>query len=136
MSDAAIEAFLSGDGFAVAGASNDRRKYGNKVLRCYWQAGRSAFPVNPAQRTIEDAPCFASVSAISAPLHGVSLITPPERSFEVIADAARAGVRHAWFQPGAESDAAIALATEHGMSVIARGPCVLVVLGYDDRRVR
>jgi predicted CoA-binding protein len=53
-------------------------------------------------------------------------------SEQVIADAARAGVRHVWFQPGAESDAALALAREHGMNIIAGGACLLVVLGYRD----
>jgi hypothetical protein len=33
-------------------------------------------------------------------------------------------------QPGAESAAAIDLAEELGVSVIAGGPCLLVVLGY------
>ncbi|NTW85299.1 MAG: CoA-binding protein, partial [Holophagaceae bacterium] len=34
-----IQAFLASDSFAVVGASVDRSKYGNKVLRCYQQHG-------------------------------------------------------------------------------------------------
>jgi hypothetical protein len=33
-------------------------------------------------------------------------------------------------QPGAESDAAIREAEGFGMTVIAGGPCLLVVMGY------
>jgi len=33
----AIETFLKAEAFGVVGASEDRSKYGNKVLRCYLQ---------------------------------------------------------------------------------------------------
>ena len=129
---AAIDAFLAGTTFAVAGASNDRNKYGNKVLRCYWQAGRKAHPINPNRDTIEGARCFPSTTALAAtePIDGLSLITQPAISTRVIEDAAEAGVRHVWFQPGAESEEALATAERHGMSVVAHGPCLLVVLGF------
>ena len=39
-----IEAFLEGAAFAVVGASANRDKYGNKILRCYLQHGRQAIP--------------------------------------------------------------------------------------------
>ena len=45
-------------------------------------------------------------------------------------EAAAAGVRHLWMQPGAESPEAVARAEELGLSVIAGGPCLLVVLGF------
>lgn len=126
-----VERFLGGEGFAVAGASNDRRKFGNKVLRCYWQDGRAAYPVNPTCEQIEGAPSFATVDSIVEPVHGLSVITPPSISASVVRDAVRAGIRHVWFQPGAESDEALALAREANMTVIAGGPCLLVVLGFD-----
>ncbi len=42
-----IEQFLGGKHFAVVGASQDRSKYGNKVLRVYQQNDRNVVPVNP-----------------------------------------------------------------------------------------
>ena len=48
-----IGAFLAGDTFAVVGASTNRQKYGNKVLRCYLQNDRSAYPINPRADEIE-----------------------------------------------------------------------------------
>jgi predicted CoA-binding protein len=50
----------------------------------------------------------------------------------VVQEAAAAGVTHIWMQPGAESNQAIRTAEALGMSVIANGPCLLVVLGYRD----
>ena len=42
-----INQFLSAAAFGVAGASSNRQKYGNRVLRCYLQNGKRAVPVNP-----------------------------------------------------------------------------------------
>lgn len=127
-SRALIDAFFQGSPFAVAGASNDRRKYGNKVLRCYWEHGLAAYPVNDKRQTVEGKPCFARLQDVPGPVHGVSLITQPEVSEGIVEQAAALGIRHLWFQPGAESPAALAAARRHGMAVIAGGPCVLVVL--------
>jgi hypothetical protein len=38
--DEQIAEFLAAPAFGVAGASKNRDKYGNKVLRCYLQNGR------------------------------------------------------------------------------------------------
>src|ERR1043165_3649266 len=51
--DSSIEAFLAGKTFAVAGASSDRAKFGNKVLRCYQQAGRKVYAIHPRETLIE-----------------------------------------------------------------------------------
>jgi predicted CoA-binding protein len=125
-----IQAFLAGRVFAVTGASRDRSKYGNKVLRCYLQHGLSAYPVNPHETAIEGVACARDLASLPERVHGLSIITPPEITERLIDEAAAAGIRHVWMQPGAESDAAVELARSHGMNVIANGPCLLVVLGY------
>jgi predicted CoA-binding protein len=125
-----IREFLSGDSFAVAGASRDRSKYGNKVLRCYLQHGLDVHPVNPRETEIEGVACFSDLASLPAPVHGLSIVTPPETTEQLIEDAAAAGIGHVWMQPGAESEHAVERARELGMNVIANGPCVLVSLGY------
>ena len=42
-----IQQFLASPAFGVVGASTNRHKFGNKVLRCYLQHDRKAVPVNP-----------------------------------------------------------------------------------------
>jgi len=129
---AAIADFLSGTTFAVVGASTDREKYGNKVLRCYVQNGREAFPVNPRDGVIEGLRAYPDLASLPGPVHGASIITPPEVTEEIVEEAAAAGVKRLWMQPGAESDAAVARARELGLSVIAGGPCLLVALRYKE----
>lgn len=125
-----IEAFLAGSPFAVVGASTNRDKYGNKVLRCYMQNDLAVFPINPRADEIEGLPCYADLASAPEKIHGLSIITPPAITEKVIDEAATLGIKHIWMQPGAESDTAIEKAEAHGMNVIASGPCLLVVLGY------
>jgi len=127
-----ITAFLEAGPFAVVGASVDRSKYGNKVLRCYQQHGRVVFPINARADEVEGLKAFPSLAALPVPVKAISVITPPAITEQVVRDAASAGVTHIWMQPGAESNAAIREAAAAGMAVIAGGPCLLVVLGYHE----
>ncbi len=130
--DERIAAFLASPAFAVVGASTDRTKYGNKVLRCYQQHGRKVFPVNPKAPEVEGLPAWPSLAKLPERVAAISVITPPAATEQVVRDAHAAGVKHVWMQPGAESDAAVRTAESLGMNVIAGGPCVLVVMGYHD----
>lgn len=131
MSDS-IRAFLAQTRFAVVGASSDRAKFGNKVLRCYLQNGRDAVPVHPKEPEVEGRAAFRSLAEIPGGVGAVSVITPPPVTEKVVEEAGRLGIRHLWMQPGAESDAAVRRARELGIDVIHGGPCVLVVLGFRD----
>ncbi len=128
-----IADFLAGTTFAVTGASRDRSKYGNKVLRCYQQHGLEVAGVNPRETEVEGAPCARDLSSLPWVPHGVSLVTPPVLAEGFVEEAARLGIRHLWFQPGADSPAALERARELGLAVIAGGPCLLVELGFRDR---
>jgi predicted CoA-binding protein len=127
-----IQAFLASPSFAVVGASVDRSKYGNKVLRCYQQHGREVYPINARADQVEGLKAYPSLAALPVKVKAISVITPPAITEQVVRDAAAAGVTHIWMQPGAESEAAIHEAESLGISVIAGGPCLLVVMGYRD----
>ena len=127
-----ITAFLDAGPFAVVGASVDRSKYGNKVLRCYQQHGREVYPINARATEVEGLKAYPSLAALPVPVKVISVITPPAITEQVVQEAATAGVTHIWMQPGAESDEAIRSAEALGMAVIAGGPCLLVVLGYHE----
>jgi len=122
--------FLSAKAFGVAGASTNREKYGNKVLRCYLQHDRKAIPVNPRGKIIEGIPCVASVNELPAEVGALSIITPPKITERIVEEAIACGIGNLWMQPGAESPRAVALAQEAGINVIADGSCLLVVLGF------
>ncbi|KAG0300044.1 hypothetical protein BGZ98_009539 [Dissophora globulifera] len=114
--------------FAVVGASNNRTKFGNKVLCWYVDHGYTAVPVNPKEDTIESLACVKSLSSLPgtpAEYH-VSIITPPAITKSVLEDAHKSGIKFVWMQPDVDSPDALAYAKEVGIRVIAGGPCVLV----------
>ena len=127
-----IDRFLSAEAFGVAGASINRQKYGNKVLRCYLQHGRRAIPVNPNEAEIEGVACVKAIGDLPPEVKSLSMITPPAVTEQIVPLAIAHGIENIWMQPGAESPAAVALCREKGVNVIADGSCLLVVLGYHD----
>lgn len=123
-----IEQFLAAKKFAVVGASVDRSKYGNRVLRCYQANGLDVVPVNPKENVIEGLACVASVAQLADDVESLSIITPPPVTEQVVEQAIAKGIKNIWMQPGAESPAAVARCRENGINVIADGSCLLVVL--------
>jgi len=121
-----IADFLSQGPYAVAGASGDRAKFGNKVLRAYQSKGWKVYPINPRETEIEGLTAYPDLKSLPEIPRGVSIITPPAITERIVAEAADAGARFVWMQPGAESPEAIRIARERGLDVIADGSCILV----------
>lgn len=127
-----ISRFLAAGPFAVVGASPDRAKYGNKVLRCYQQHGLEVYPIHPREAEVEGLKAYPSLSDLPLKVGAVSIITPPPVTLKVVEEAARLGITQLWMQPGAEGPESLARAKALGLEVIAGGPCLLVVLGYHE----
>lgn len=127
-----INQFLTAGAFGVVGASSNRQKFGNRVLRCYIQNGKRAIPVNPHETEIEGLACVKSVEELPPEVKSISVITPPAVTEQIVPLAIAHGIENIWMQPGAESAAAVALCRAKGVNVISDGSCLLVVLGYHD----
>ena len=127
-----IKRFLSAGAFGVVGASSNRQKFGNRVLRCYLQNGKRAIPVNPNEAQIEGVACVKSVVELPPEAKSISMITPPAVTEQLVPRAIAHGIENIWMQPGAESPSAVAFCREKGINCIADGSCLLVVLGFHD----
>ncbi len=124
-----INEFFSAPAFGVVGASNNRDKYGNKVLRCYLQHQKTVYPINPNADEVEGVKCLQSINDLPKEVTSISIITPPNITEQAVDQALSKGIKNIWMQPGAESAAAIKRCQEAGANVIAGGPCILVELG-------
>jgi predicted CoA-binding protein len=127
-----FEQFFSSQAYAVVGASVNREKYGNKVLRSYLQNNLKVFPIHPIQDEIEGLKVFHELKDLPPEVKSISVITSPSVSEKIVEAAALCGIQNIWMQPGAESPIAIQRAKELGLNVIAQGPCILVYLGFHD----
>lgn len=127
----AINSFLSGKRFAVAGASSSREKYGNKVFVALVHSGRETYPLNPTADQIEGHPAFARIADLPEVPDSLSIVTPPQVTLQVVLEAIDAGVQNIWMQPGAENEDASAAARAAGINVVDDGSCVLVMLARE-----
>ncbi|KTC87536.1 CoA-binding protein [Legionella drozanskii] len=125
-----IERFFTSSAYAVIGASTNREKFGNKVLRCYLQHYKTVYPVNPKEGFIEGLVCINNIVDLPETVASISIITPPAITEKVVEQAIKKGIKNIWMQPGAESDTAIQNCLKNHVNVIAKGPCILVELGF------
>ncbi|WP_131782918.1 CoA-binding protein [Legionella gresilensis] len=127
-----IDLFLQSKAYGVVGASSNRTKYGNKVLRCYMQHNLQVYPINPRESIVEGLSTVASVADLPASVESISIITPPTVTDKVVEEALEVGIKNIWMQPGAESSYSIDRCEKAGVNIIAGGACILVVLGFND----
>ncbi len=125
-----IKDFFASPAFAVVGASSRREKFGNKVLRCYIQNNLIVTPVNPVEKIIEGLACVSDVILLPENVKSISIITNPNVTTKVVANAINHGIKNIWMQPGAASEDAVQMCIANGINVIANGPCILVELGF------
>ena len=92
------------------------------------------YPVNAKEDSIEGICNIRSLADLPAGVHGATIVTPPNISEQAVILLAAKGVRHVWFQPGADSPKAIKIAKEHGMAVLSGGVCILVELRAGSQR--
>ncbi|MFH0865744.1 MAG: CoA-binding protein [Bacteroidota bacterium] len=73
-----IEEFLQNKEIAVIGASSDRKKFGNVILRFFKDRGFIFFPVNPGVKEIEDIKCFPDTKSLPHTVKDVVFTSKPE----------------------------------------------------------
>jgi predicted CoA-binding protein len=112
---------------AVVGASPDRRKFGNKALRAFRDAGYRVVPINPHHTDVEGERAYASVLDYADPIDMATVYVPPEIGEQVLDSLAQKGISEVWLNPGAESPAVIARARALGLRPIQA--CSIIGIG-------
>src|SRR3990167_2226279 len=114
-----IKTFFTSKAYAVVGASTNRAKFGNKVLRCYLQHNKKIYPVNPHEKTIEGISCIHSLMNLPEDVKSISIVTQPMVTEQIVDEAIAKGIENIWMQPGAENQSAIEKCQQHNINVIA-----------------
>ena len=114
---------------AIIGASNDRRKFGNKALRAFRRQGYTVVPVNPHEETIEGERAYRTVLDYPGTIDEASLYLHPEVGLTVIDDLAEKKIPAVWLNPGADDPEVIRRARELGVRPIVA--CSILGVGED-----
>ncbi|MBO9541231.1 CoA-binding protein [bacterium] len=127
MSDA-IDTMVNERQWAVIGASNAHHKFGRRIFDHLKALGYQVYAVNPNEPNgLDDgSPTYPSVKDLPIVPSVVDVVVPPRFARQVIDDCLEVGVKHVWFQPGAEEMEAIRYAEGRGMTVLWGGPCALI----------
>jgi predicted CoA-binding protein len=114
---------------AVIGASNNRRKFGNRAVRAFTRQGYTVVPIHPHEREVEGLKAYGSVLDVPGPIDMASFYVPPSIGEQVIEEVARKGIAEVWLNPGAESDALVARA--RALSIQPIVACSIIAIGQD-----
>lgn len=112
---------------AIIGASNNRRKFGNKALRAFEHQGYSVIPINPNETEVEGHKTYPSVLDVPGQVDIATVYVPPRYGVRVVEELARKGVGEVWLNPGADADEVVARARELGLKVIQA--CSIIGIG-------
>ncbi|KIW91482.1 uncharacterized protein Z519_07448 [Cladophialophora bantiana CBS 173.52] len=138
--EAAAKRFFSSQYFAVVGASQDKSKFGYRILAWYHVHSLPVTPINPTRQSISlPSKTYNTVPTVSALPHpsqtALSFLTPPAVTRKVLEEAKTAGVKAVWLQPGSFEDEDLTYAKQNFESAVGgfedgtvggEGWCVLV----------
>ena len=102
------ELFISSRVIALVGASNDKEKDSNKVMRFLQRAGYKVIPVNPKciNNFIHGEKVYGSLTDIEQIVDIVDVFRPSEEAEEIANQTIKIGANALWLQLNIKSDKA------------------------------
>ena len=88
---------------ALVGASNDPKKYGNKILLDLISKGYNVAPINNQVEMISGIKSYKNVMDLETSPSIINFVVPPKIGFEITKELVENNYDNFWYQPGAES---------------------------------
>jgi hypothetical protein len=127
------EELMSRPTVAVIGASSDRRKFGNKAVRAFKNAGYDVFPINLKASEIEGFKTYRTIDDVPLTrLDTVTIYVPPAVVLEVLDQVARKETGEVWLNPGTATKEVVAKAEALGLNAIQA--CSILGVGEHPER--
>ena len=120
-----IGEFMAQKTFAVVGATDNPKKYGNQIFKNLKSRGYEVYPVNPKLKELDGVKCYPSLVDIPVKVNVVDFVVPPQVTEVILKDCRQLGLKRIWLQPGSESKAAIDYCRENNLKVV-HDVCVML----------
>ena len=88
---------------ALVGASNDPKKYGNKILLDLVSKGYNVAPINNKEKMISSNKSYMNVLDLEVTPSIINFVVPPKIGFKITKELVENNYDNFWYQPGAES---------------------------------
>ena len=111
---------------ALIGASNDKNKYGNKILLDLLAKNYNVVPINHKEGSIAGLKAYSKVQDLPSRPSIINFVVPPEVGLNITKELVEEGYNHFWYQPGAESENLSNLLTQEDKDFID-DKCIMVV---------
>ena len=110
---------------ALVGASNDPKKYGNKILLDLVSKGYNVVPINITEDTIAGIKTYKNVLDLKESPSIINFVVPPKIGFEITKELVENNYDNFWYQPGAESKEIASYLIENSKNFID-DKCIMV----------
>ncbi len=88
---------------ALIGASNDPKKYGNKILLDLVSKGYNVVPINNKEGRIAGIKSYKNVMYLNDAPSIINFVVPPKIGLKITKELIENNFDNFWYQPGAES---------------------------------
>lgn len=120
-----IEDFYRQGPVAIVGVSRNKKKFGRTVYAELKKKGIAVLPVNPNTDTIDGDKCYKDVASLPEDVKAMVVITPKNKTEEIVKQAGNKGIKHLWIQQMSDTPEALEIARQQGMNLI-HGRCIMM----------
>lgn len=110
---------------ALVWATNNKEKYGNKILHNLLSKWHLIFPVNNKEDFIETLKSYKNLWEIKNKIDIVNIVTPPKITLEILKDALELNLKKVWIQPWASDEEVINFLKGNDFDYIADS-CIMI----------
>lgn len=120
-----INSIVNSKNIALAGISEDTKKFGNTLYKELTSKGYNIFPIHPAKAEINGIKCYPNLHEIKDKIEALLICVKPDKALDLIKQAKEANISNIWLQNGAGSPEVIKLAKELNLNIVANR-CILM----------
>ncbi|MBO8161046.1 MAG: CoA-binding protein [Thermosipho sp. (in: Bacteria)] len=110
---------------AIVGATTNKSKFGNIVLRDLRKKGFEVIPVTPRYDEVEGIKTVKKIKDLPNDIDLLVFILPPKIGIEATKEAVESGFTNLWYQPGAYSDEIDEFLKQKGITVF-HDVCIMI----------
>ncbi len=121
-----INQFINTKKIAVAGASRNKKNFGNIVYRTLKKLGYKVYPVNPYAEEINGDSCFKSINELPDDTESIVILTNSLHSKKIYELSINRNITNIWIQKKSESkDLLTTIKNENNANIITN-QCILM----------
>lgn len=122
-----MQEMISLKNWVVIGATDDKSKFGYKILKKLKDKGYNVCGINPKYNEIEGIKIYNNINEIKENIDVANIIVNPNIAITMLEDIKNKGIKNIWFQPGSFNDEVLEKAKSLGLNIEA-SHCAFVEL--------